>query len=395
MNCADIGTILDRHSQLRVPASERDAIETHLAECADCALAWRADQALLALRIPGPPIAALLATARSVMSDARTLQPRRIASRTMLLGALLAAGAALATAAYVSWTSDPRPPSSAAAQVRAAALPASSAPGPAADEPPVAAAPQTALNAADRVRFPDGDYFTLIVRPPHYPPAALAEKAEGWVQLRYTIDRDGNTADVEAVESNDPRFEPEAVLAVAQWKYMPRVVDGKRVAVPNIRTVIRFQLGLPPQTAAAPTPRTEPSDPGPNGLDYKAFDAALDPAWECAAAKNLRCAELVLDEVVAAHTLTSSQLVNVMNFYGYIYARYGDYGRATAAFRKAIDAGGGSRASMALAHLYFAQHQYDLALATLREYVAAAGDKGIDRRFLDTLEQLGLTTDGL
>jgi TonB family protein len=390
MNCADIATLLAEQPQRCAPAAALAEIEAHLAECDDCTVAWRAEHALLSLEILAPSREDLLALARAAIGHKRMPRPSRLASRTVLLGAMLTAGAALATVATVGYVlrgEHPHDAPPAAIETRA---PAAAAPALPASAAPTSKA-ATPSEVADLVRFPDGDLFMLLVRPPHYPPAALDAKVEGSVKLRFTVTAEGNTANVEAVESSDPRFAPDAVLAVAQWKYMPRVVDGKRVAVPGIQTVIRFALAVPgDRSAQLPAPA-----PPPDGLDQAAFEAALEPAWESASAGNLRRAELVLDETAASHTLAPGQVIEVSSFYAYIYTQYGDYGRATEALRKAIDAGGGWRASMALAHLYFAQHQYDLALTTLRDYVASSGDKNVDRRFLDKLEQLGLTTEGL
>jgi TonB family protein len=397
MNCADIATVLAERPQRRASGAALADIDAHLATCDDCAAAWRAEQAVLSLDVAAPSREELMALVRAAIGEERVPRPRRLASRTVLLGAVLTAGAALAAVATVNYVfrgAHARVTTPAATQrqvetpaAQTAALPQSGAPSaPSANQ----------REAADLVRFPDGDYFMLLVRAPHYPPAALDAKLEGSVNVRFTVTAEGNTADVEALEPSDPRFASNAVLAVAQWKYMPRVVDGKRVAVPGVQTVIRFALVAPALVAPGHRLAQPPTPPLPaDGLDETGFDAALEPAWAFASAGDLRRTELVLDEIAASHTLAPRQVVELSNFYAYIYSQYGDYGRAMDALRKAIDSGGGWRASMALAHLYFVQHQYDLALATLREYVASSGDKNIDRRFIDKLEKLGLPTSGL
>jgi TonB family protein len=398
MNCADIATVLAERSQRRASGAVLAAINAHLATCDDCAVAWRAEQAVLSLEIAAPSRDELMTLVRAAIGKQTSLpRPRRLASRTIVLGALLTAGAALAAVATVDYVfrgEHGRDTTPAATQTHVETPAAQTA------APPQVGAPSSPgakpSETADLVRFPDGDYFMLLVRPPHYPPAALDAKLEGSVNVRYTVTAEGNTADVEAVESSDPQFAPNAVLAVTQWKYMPRVVDGKRVAVPGVHTVIRFALVAPELVAPGHRLAQPPTPPLPaDGLDDTGFDAALEPAWDFASAGDLRRAELVLDEIAASHTLAPRQVVELSNFYAYIYTQYGDYGRAIGALHKAIDSGGGWRASMTLAHLYFVQHQYDLALATLRDYAASSGDKNIDRRFIDKLEQLGLPTGGL
>jgi TonB family protein len=225
----------------------------------------------------------------------------------------------------------------------------------------------------DRISLPDGDVFNVVRVPPHYPPAALAAQLEGSVMLAFSVTKDGAVTDVKVLESSDPVFEPHAALAVARWKFMPRVAAGKRVAVTDMRTTIRFSFAVPPGTAPEPPPR-----PSEHGLTWEEFDARIAPVWDCAGEQHLRCAELALDELAATYELDDGQAADVANFYGYIYTQYEDYGRAIGAYQSAIERTGPiNQASLALAHLYFTRHQYDRALATLEAHEAAYEKAGL------------------
>ena len=64
--------------------------------------------------------------------------------------------------------------------------------------------------------------------PPRYPYQAKRRGIEGWVRVSFTVTEDGTVADA-VVEDADPPgvFEKAALAAVYQWKFKPRIVDGK------------------------------------------------------------------------------------------------------------------------------------------------------------------------
>ena len=67
-------------------------------------------------------------------------------------------------------------------------------------------------------------------RPPVYPP--LAEKAgiEGVVRLQVRVGQDGRT-EVLKVLQGEPVLADAAIAAVSQWRYRPKLADGKPVSV--------------------------------------------------------------------------------------------------------------------------------------------------------------------
>jgi TonB family protein len=78
--------------------------------------------------------------------------------------------------------------------------------------------------------------------PPDFPPRALEREIEGWVEVEFTVALDGRTQEIAVIDaSHDTYFRSEAVSAVAQWRFEPRVYDGKPVAQ-RARTRIRFVL---------------------------------------------------------------------------------------------------------------------------------------------------------
>jgi TonB family protein len=75
---------------------------------------------------------------------------------------------------------------------------------------------------------------------PVYPQRALDRGIEGWVDLEFTVEPDGSTSHVTVTAaSHDQYFRREAVAAVEQWKFEPRVFMNRTIAQRSY-TRIRF-----------------------------------------------------------------------------------------------------------------------------------------------------------
>ena len=77
---------------------------------------------------------------------------------------------------------------------------------------------------------------------PVYPPEAFRAGIEGWAEVDFTVNERGVTRDIVVVAS-EPRgvFDAAAVAAVADWKYRPRIVNGR--PLPERSTVtLRFNV---------------------------------------------------------------------------------------------------------------------------------------------------------
>jgi protein TonB len=89
----------------------------------------------------------------------------------------------------------------------------------------------------------DRDALPLVRVNPDYPPRALANGIEGWVQVQFTITTAGTVKDPKVVEADpDGYFEKAALNAVSRYKYKPKIVDGEPVERPGINLVISFTL---------------------------------------------------------------------------------------------------------------------------------------------------------
>jgi len=78
--------------------------------------------------------------------------------------------------------------------------------------------------------LPDRDLEQLTATEPVYPPAALRDRVEGWVEVDFTVTEAGAVREIEIVAA-EPRgvFEAAATAAVGEWRFRPRVVNGRPV----------------------------------------------------------------------------------------------------------------------------------------------------------------------
>ena len=89
----------------------------------------------------------------------------------------------------------------------------------------------------------DGDAVPLVRVPPQYPERARSRGIEGRVLVQFTISRSGSVKDAKviAAEPSDI-FNDAAVKSVMQWKYNPKIENGKAVEQPGMKTSVVFKL---------------------------------------------------------------------------------------------------------------------------------------------------------
>ena len=393
MNCTDVNAIMDEHRDARLTAAERSAVDAHLSCCGDCTAAWNAHTELLATTVPAMSPALLDSVLGAIRLRAR---PTYGARRGVIVATVLLAGAALAAIGVMQLhelTGDDSAPTS----VPALSVPTtSSAPADTTGNPTSAARGAGSL-PVDTAAI-ELSVIPLVRTPPDYPVTALERGLQGSVTLRFDVTATGVVENVGVVESTDAVFEDTAASALAQWTYLPRVAAGKRVATLNQQTVLRFQLDNSP----VPAPRR--TTPSPEEIareaDFRSLSAAMEVARERMTNDDLRGAELELDEARALYRPNGRQEGGIWDFYAYIYTLQENYDRAIDAYETGIAAyaNAGARSEggwLSLANLYYARHQYDLALRTLLKYKegvkARPGTTPQVDEFIARLAALGVT----
>jgi TonB family protein len=100
---------------------------------------------------------------------------------------------------------------------------------------PAAAPPAPAV-------LPEKDMRRTKFVAPSYPDRAREREIEGWVDLEFTVNKDGTTSNG-VVKAAEPEgvFDRSALQAVERWRYEPRVVNGQ-VVDQRVHARLRFQL---------------------------------------------------------------------------------------------------------------------------------------------------------
>lgn len=89
----------------------------------------------------------------------------------------------------------------------------------------------------------DRDAIPIVRIEPVYPARAIARQTEGWVRVQFTIAANGSVLNPFVVAADPPDvFDDAALVAIARWRYQPRVENGVAVERVGMQTVIRFEL---------------------------------------------------------------------------------------------------------------------------------------------------------
>jgi TonB family protein len=400
MSCNDVSSVLDTHRASLLKPAERAKVDAHLAACGDCSAAWHAQGELLALRVP--PVPSTLLERALLASRLPQSAPARRARMPLVVGAALIAGAA-AAAVTMSVLRERPSPSASAPLVEQTAAPA--APDAAVDETVTqndaarAAPAGDGVTSVELVETGHLDVIPLVRENPKYPAQALAKGLEGRVQLKFDVTTAGTVENVSVVDSSDAVFEESAAAALAQWRYLPRILAGKRVRHEGVHTIIQFQLAgdkdLTPEPSQAEREKAEKAM-----RQYREYGAGLVMALDRLAGDDFRGVELQLDEMQA---LYGTERADLWNFYGYLYTLQGNYSRAIDAYEQAVAVSlrapfPTSGPIVPLAKLYFARHQYDMALKTLLRTPAPGGNRRLNDEATALIEQLralGVTQETL
>ena len=90
----------------------------------------------------------------------------------------------------------------------------------------------------------DGDAVPMVRVPPQYPERAAQRGIEGRVLIEFTISKSGSVKDAKVIAYEPSTiFNKAALKAVRQWKYNPKIVNGKAVEQTGMRIAIPFRMG--------------------------------------------------------------------------------------------------------------------------------------------------------
>lgn len=88
----------------------------------------------------------------------------------------------------------------------------------------------------------NGDIQPLRKFAPAYPSRQVSQGIEGYVIVKFTVNKMGAVENIIIVESTNRAFERPSIRAVAKYKYKPRIIDGTSVEVRDVMEKISFEL---------------------------------------------------------------------------------------------------------------------------------------------------------
>lgn len=91
--------------------------------------------------------------------------------------------------------------------------------------------------------LPSSEYVQIVGVPAKYPANLARRGIEGFVEVRFTITKTGDVADIQVVESQpEGLFDRTVFNAVSRYKYQPRIVKGEPVDAPGVVAKLTFKL---------------------------------------------------------------------------------------------------------------------------------------------------------
>lgn len=78
----------------------------------------------------------------------------------------------------------------------------------------------------------------IVQFPPQYPPAARMKRLEGFVEIEFTVTREGRVKDARVIDSKPSEvFDRAALRAIRLWRFKPELKDGDPVAVRALQRI--------------------------------------------------------------------------------------------------------------------------------------------------------------
>ncbi len=85
-------------------------------------------------------------------------------------------------------------------------------------------------------------YLPIAKKPPVYPQRALDAGLQGSCTVSYTVDEQGRVRSPEVVGDCHPLFIRPSLTAAKSFRYQPRIVDGRAVAVPDVKNTFHYRI---------------------------------------------------------------------------------------------------------------------------------------------------------
>lgn len=106
---------------------------------------------------------------------------------------------------------------------------------------------QAAAAAAERARrdaeaLASRRYLPIVKKAPAYPARALDRGLEGSCTVAYAVNAQGRIEHPRALDDCHPLFVQPSLTAARSFRYRPRIIDGRAVAVPEVRNTFHYRI---------------------------------------------------------------------------------------------------------------------------------------------------------
>ncbi len=110
------------------------------------------------------------------------------------------------------------------------------------DQARLAAEKPRVATPAPAPAFDSRQYQPLSKEAPDYPERALDKNIEGDCSVEYTVNPQGRVENPKVLDGCHPLFMRPSLAAANTFRYQPRIVDGKPVAVPAVRNTFHYRI---------------------------------------------------------------------------------------------------------------------------------------------------------
>ncbi|PCJ32085.1 MAG: energy transducer TonB [Gammaproteobacteria bacterium] len=99
-------------------------------------------------------------------------------------------------------------------------------------------------NPSNKKSVPVSDkaYLPLDKQAPNYPKGALRKGLEGDCTVSYTVNSQGHTESAKVLAGCHPLFKRTSLASAKQFRYEPRMINGKAIAVHNVKNTFEYRI---------------------------------------------------------------------------------------------------------------------------------------------------------
>ncbi len=221
-------------------------------------------------------------------------------------------------------------------------------------------------------RLSDRNYERIVAPKPAYPPGALAEGSEGYVDVEFTITAAGMVRDpIVLISIPSGLFDDAALEGVLKFRYKPRIVDGEPVVVEGVRTRIDFSQRAQDEPEERKSAKRKKKQA--KAVSKEVYDRITE-VQEFVDAKDYSGALRLLNNLYNPDKLTEFEQANVLNYIGFVNYSMDNYDAAIATYEEmlripSLEEKNRKQTQHTLLQLNMLQKRYAVAIRLMEEWL--------------------------